>query len=633
MLAPQVLSTWQAARSRRLSLPLLLGFGAVAAARLLALPHSLWEGDEVLFVKGIELFDPLHHQPHPPGYPLLIGLGKGLNLLLHDPFASLVTLSVLSSLIGYLALVDAFRRIVPAGPGTAERVAVAGAVLFHLSPAMLVYGPLALSDPPALMFLSLALAAAARLQESAGNEESGSLWPALALGAAASAAIGCRPQLALAVLPMLAVALWTARKRRATGSGVAALGAFAAFAAISLLWFVPLVKAVGGPAALLPFLARQAGLVARYDASAPRGGGRAAWVLVRFLAHPWGPRFMSVPVLGLAAAGMISLAFAKRSAVLPLAVLCGVDLAFALAVMNPWDAVRYALPSLLGIAFAAAVGGELLARRARVPAAVWPAVGLLAFGFVVYTQPFLATRTTALSPPVQAAGWVERSVPKGSVLLVDKEMAPYTSYLLRNWVLQPADPGLAAAGEWRPGTPVFLLAAAESGWPGAVVFRWPEGDAAAKLTREPCRIVSVSPIPPERRYRAVRGVGPYEPGIAQPAWRWLGPAAAIHLNAANAGGPSSSSVLTNTVALTFGLPTYAPRPSVLETVSVDGAAPRAVAVPRGGRRTLVLPLPGGAGPAEVTFGSAVSFVPAEVGLGGDRRQLAVQLLDVSRQAP
>ena len=639
MLAPQVISTWQAARSRRLSLPLLLGFGAVAAARLLALPHGLWEGDEVLFVKGIELFDPLHHQPHPPGYPLLIGLGKGLNLLLHDPFASLVTLAVLSSLIGYLALVDAFRRIVPAGAGTAERVAVAGAVLFHLSPAMLVYGPLALSDPPALMFLSLALAAAARLQASGESGESGSLRPALALGAAASAAIGCRPQLALAVLPMLAVALWTARKRTATGAGVAALGAFAA---ISLLWFVPLVNAVGGPAALLPFLSKQAGLVARYDASAPRAGGSASWVLVRFLAHPWGPRFLSLPVLGLAAAGMISLAFAKRIAALPLAVLCGVDLAFALAVMNPWDAVRYALPSLLGIAFAAAVGGELLARRARVPAAVWPAVGLLAAGFVVYTQPFLTTRTLALSPPVQAAGWVERSVPKGSVLLVDKEMAPYTSYLLRNWVLQPADPGLAAAGEWRPGTPVFLLAAAESGWPGAVVFRWPESDAAAKLTREPCRIVSVSPIPPERRYTAVRGVGPYEPGIAQPGWRWLGPAAAIHLNAANpanvanaanAGGPAGSSGPANTVALTFGLPTYAPRPSVLETVSVDGAAPRAVAVPRGGRRTLVLALPGGAGPAEVTFGSAVSFVPAEVGLGGDRRQLAVQLLYVSRQAP
>src|SRR6185369_8264771 len=136
----------RSARSRRPSLPLLLGFVAVAATRLLTLPHSLWEGDEVLFVKGVLAFDPLHHQPHPPGYPLLIGLGKLVNLLLHDPFASLVALSVLSSLVGYLALVDAFRRMAPAGPVARETVAVVGATLFHLSPAMLVYGPLALSD-------------------------------------------------------------------------------------------------------------------------------------------------------------------------------------------------------------------------------------------------------------------------------------------------------------------------------------------------------------------------------------------------------------------------------------------------------------------------------------------------------
>src|SRR6476620_12588408 len=107
----------RAARPRRPSLPLLAGRGALAAARLLTLPKSLWEGDEVLFVKGVLLFDPLHHQPHPPGFPLLIGLGKLWNLFFHDPFASLVALSVLSSLVGYLALVDAFRRMAPISAG------------------------------------------------------------------------------------------------------------------------------------------------------------------------------------------------------------------------------------------------------------------------------------------------------------------------------------------------------------------------------------------------------------------------------------------------------------------------------------------------------------------------------------
>ncbi|HEX3531585.1 MAG TPA: glycosyltransferase family 39 protein [Thermoanaerobaculia bacterium] len=593
-------------RSRWLSPSLLLGFGAVAAARVLTVPRSLWEGDEVLFVKGIERFDPLHHQPHPPGYPLLIGLGKLLNLLLHDPFVSLVTLSVISSLIGYLALVDAFRRI-----GGSERVAVAGAILFHLSPAMLIYGPLPLSDPPALMFLSLALAAAARLRESA------SPGPALALGAAASAAVGCRPQLALAVLPMLAVALWPARPRWM----VVGLGAFGA---VSLLWFVPLVVAVGGPAGLLPFLGKQAGLVAQYDAGAPRAGGGALQVATRFLAHPWGTRWTSFPVLALAAAGAVALAATRRIGALPLAVLCAVDLVFALLVMNPFDAVRYALPSLLGVAFAAAVGCDALVRRIHrpwMPFAVWPAAALLAAGFIVYTEPFLAMRATMDSPPVQAARWIDRSLPKTAVLVVEAELAPHASYLLRKYLRIPADPGLQREPENRLVRPDFLLGDGESLWPGTMRFLWPESDAYGKLSRGHLRVVSLSPIPPDRWYVPLRGVYAFEPSLRQPLWRWLGPDAAIRLS------PPGSRV-----AVTLGLPGHAPVAAVAVTVAVDGGAAETVTVPRGERRTVDLPVRAGE-PVEVSFRSPVSFVPAEAGLGPDRRRLAVQLLGAERKAP
>src|SRR5206468_2081883 len=55
----------------------LAGLAVVAAARLLTLPRTPWEYDEVLFVRGIERFDPLHHRPHPPGYPLVIGPAGG----------------------------------------------------------------------------------------------------------------------------------------------------------------------------------------------------------------------------------------------------------------------------------------------------------------------------------------------------------------------------------------------------------------------------------------------------------------------------------------------------------------------------------------------------------------------------
>jgi len=300
--------------------------------------------------------------------------------------------------------------------------------------------------------------------------------------------------------------------------------------------------------------------------------------------------------------------------------------------MNPFDAVRYALPSLLGVAFAAAVGMEALARRARVPAAVWPAVGLAAAGFVAYTAPLLAVRSRADAPPVQAARWIAGSFPRNAVFLVDKELAPHASYLLRDFGQLPADPGLRAEGEPLPGRPLFLLGDAASAWPGARTFRWPESDAYGKLTRGSYRVVSVSPIPLARRYAALSGVGAYEPGICEPTWRWLGPKAVIRLARLASDHPALPANTPPTVAVTFGLPGRAPLPSVPVTVAVDGAAGRVVSVPRGGRRTLVLPLPAGAEAPEVTFSSPLSFVPAETGLGRDRRRLTVQLLGVERHS-
>ncbi|MFY9823674.1 MAG: hypothetical protein WAM82_19995, partial [Thermoanaerobaculia bacterium] len=159
-------STRLLAAVHRLSPLALAGFVLVAAVRALTLPRSLWEMDEFLFSGAIGRFAPLRHRPHPPGYPLTVGLGKLFALVFHNHFVSLVALAVVSSLVGYWALVVAFRRIAGgAGEPGAERVAVAGALLFQLSPVMLVQGTLPMSDPPALMFLALALAAAAILHD------------------------------------------------------------------------------------------------------------------------------------------------------------------------------------------------------------------------------------------------------------------------------------------------------------------------------------------------------------------------------------------------------------------------------------------------------------------------------------
>src|SRR5436305_4028387 len=390
-------STRLRAAVQGLSPAALLGFVLVAAARALTLPRSLWEMDEFLFSGAVGRFAPLHHRPHPPGYPLTVGLGKLFALVFPSHFVSLVALAVVSSLVGYWALVAAFRRIA-GGPNDrgAERVAVAGALLFQLSPVMLVQGTLPMSDPPALMFLALALAAAAVLENGGGT------WAATGLGAAASAAIGCRPQLALAVLPMLAVALWRVpdRWRR--------VEALTTFTLVSLGWLVPPVAAAGGPRGFLAYEMKQAAYVAVHDADASRGRGSGLELLTRFLAHPWGPKWLSLPVLALAVAGAVVLVRRRRGAALPLAVLAAAQLAVCLAVMDPADGVRYALPVVLAVALLAVLGGEAVARRAGAPAAAWLVPALVIVGGAVYAGPLLDAGAPPPPPPQQQAHWARR---------------------------------------------------------------------------------------------------------------------------------------------------------------------------------------------------------------------------------
>ena len=57
------------APSRAPSGTTLAGFALVLLVRLLTLPRSLWEMDEVLFARAVERFDPLTHRPTPRATP------------------------------------------------------------------------------------------------------------------------------------------------------------------------------------------------------------------------------------------------------------------------------------------------------------------------------------------------------------------------------------------------------------------------------------------------------------------------------------------------------------------------------------------------------------------------------------
>jgi len=450
----------------------------------------------------------------------------------------------------------------------------------------------------------LALAASARLADAP------TAWVALATGAAASAAVGCRPQLAIIVLPFLAAVLFLDRDRRRAAALVGA------FTAVSLAWFLPLLTAVGGPRGLAAFLGKQAQLVVRYDAGQARDSWSHGAIASRFLAHAWGMRWTSLPVLALAAVGTALLVRRRRLPWLPLAVLTTIHFAFCLAVMEPEDGVRYSLPGQIWIAFAAAVALVALVQRVGRPAWAYLPAALLVGGFVAYAGPLLAVRTRALSPPVQAAQWITRYLPDKAVLLVDEQLMAHVTHLLPHHVKARPYDGLDRFAR-RRFQPLYYLADGESRWPGARTFRWPESDAYGKLTRNHYRVVSLSPIPAEKRYTALRGVSPYEPSLRQPLYRWLAPDAALRLYPRGA----------RAVVLTLALPEQAPLPENHVTARLDGRVVATLDVPRGSEVRAEIALPD-VPQADLSLLSAAAFVPTAAGISPDRRTLAIELRDL-----
>ena len=592
-----------AERSWRFSALAAAGLALLLAVRLLTLPRSLWELDEMLFAGALLRFDPLQHWPHPPGYPLLVGLGKAMQLVTGDAFQSLAALSLLGSLVGYLALCFAFRRLLDGRP-RANVVAVAAALLFHLSPAMLVHAPLALSDSPALMFLSLALAAAVRLHQAPG---AAAAW---GLGASASAAIGCRPQLALAIVPMLAAALWRCERRRAGQ-------ALAAFTLVSLAWLTPLVVATGGPRGFLAYQLGQASYVAGHDAGLSRGAAGATQLLARFVAHPWGPKWISGPLLLCAAWGAIDLWRRRRKEALPLAALAGAQLVFCLAIMDPADAARYALPWMLAVAFAFASGAAALTERWPSAAARWaPALAVAAAvsAGAAHAWPVLAARFAGPSPPALAAAWAAANVPPGATILATPEVNAHARYLLRAYDVAPVDGGYdRAAGQAE--RPLFVFAEGASPHPRAVHFSWPDSEAYRRLTRNHYRVVSLTPIEPGF-VQAVRGVWGWEPGPLDARWRWLARRATLRIFPRGA----------TAVALTLALPERAEIESNRVTLLAGGAELGSVELRRGGEGRFEIPVTR-RGPLLLLLRSDRWYVPAD---SPDRRELAVQLRAVER---
>jgi hypothetical protein len=572
-----------------------VALAAVAGLHFSTVPQTLWEYDECLYAAAVQKFEPLLHHPPPPGSPLYIAVVKLIALFGGDPFHALLTASVLAVVVGFAAFVFGFSSL---AEETAELfpvniAGIIGATLLYASPSVLMSGVLPQADSGALALFGLAVWACAR-----GNP--------ITLALACAATVGWRPQISIAVVPMFLVAVLQLRSWRDR------INAVAVFGAACLAWLIPLVIATGGTEGFWTWIASQAAYFAQHDADLSRSGYSKGQLALRFIAHPWGPKWLSLPLLAAAVAGI-----RRNRRLLPLAIGALAYLAFALATMDPADAVRYAIPSL-----------PLLAMLAGVTLAAIPLelvttliVAGYAAGAYLYTLPVLRARATSASPPVRAAQWIAKNVRPGTLVLYDLELRPQAEYLLPGWKTMRIDEGLARYGD-DPSKAMVLFADGELGGRDGVAFRWPDTDAYRKLTRQHYGAVSVISFPATKRIRVLEGVYGPERTREGLVWRWMGPRAVIEL--APLGATKARISFHATPEYPFAENRIRIRVGDYETVTT---------IRRNSNARVIVPLPPGT--PRITFLPEQSFIPAQIPGANNRdmRRLSVMLTRVEQLDP
>lgn len=112
---------------------------AVFLTRWVFMTEYLVHFDSINFALGIVDYNPVVHQPHPPGYFLYILLGKALNFVTGDPGAALLAISIGASVAAvafvYMLTYEWFGR----------KAAIFSGILFVLSPFSWFYGTVALT--------------------------------------------------------------------------------------------------------------------------------------------------------------------------------------------------------------------------------------------------------------------------------------------------------------------------------------------------------------------------------------------------------------------------------------------------------------------------------------------------------
>jgi hypothetical protein len=356
---------------------------AVFLTRAPFVPPTLEDYDSVNFALALERFDPLAHQPHPPGFPVYVALAVLANAVVPEPSRALGLLSALSQALAVFPAFAVFSSLAPH-----RRQAWLATLLLFASPVVWFNGARPLSDSTGLLFALAAQALLLRHLQTGRGLVAGSL--------VAGVAVGVRLQTVALTAPLWLLAA-SRRGPRAKAIAALALGGAA--------WLVPLLVASGGPARYLAAFGHT--MATAFDVepifmrfSVNLAARAAGYVLLA----PSIELVLGGIVLALVLLGAWHMGSRHRER-LALALLCFGPYLLTHALFHHVEAIRYAVPYLPMASLLVAAGIGRLAARVEVPHPARTELGmaaLLVAASATLTVPALWVFSAVDSPPEAA---------------------------------------------------------------------------------------------------------------------------------------------------------------------------------------------------------------------------------------
>jgi hypothetical protein len=365
---------------------------AFLTLHLLTLPSDPASIDAVNFVLGLHEYRVVDHQPHPPGAPVFMALGRLSNglvmrFLAGEPVqAGVWALAIWGVLLGAAATIPLFiffKRL----EGNARRATIATALTLTC-PLFWFNASRPMSDVTGLVAAVMVQALLATVvRPSRSDERSVRLLQFGAFGA--GLVIGIRAQSLWLTVPLLVCAAAYVRSRPRDLTRVAA-----AFSIGVIAWLVPVIVVSGGPGPyLMAFSAQASDDWTNADLLATRPTiQRAVQGVIYTFAYPWAEPLLAAIVLALGVVGLGVMLARSRGALLVLALAAAPYGIFHLLFQENVH-TRYALPLIPAVAYLAVRGVDALDAR-RMPSLV---AGLCLAG-VLIVSPWLAAHARTRGP-------------------------------------------------------------------------------------------------------------------------------------------------------------------------------------------------------------------------------------------